>query len=97
MEIFVCTVKMRERKVTILTWLIIATAVSMIPSQQQLDPKLTEYVWFDNDIAVGVWNKDEPHQAVKILSAALDTLLNSPWSRNNKTDKMKVPKSRIRL
>ena len=88
---------MREGKVTLLTFLLIITAVSMIPSQQQLDPRLTEYVWFDNDIAVWMWNKDEPHQAVKILYAALDTLLNSPWSRINTTDKMKIPKSRIRL
>ena len=65
----------------------------MIPSQQQLDPELTEYVWFDNDIAVGVWNKDEPYQAVNILSAPL----NNPWSRNNISDKMKVTKSRIRF
>ena len=92
---------MREGKVTLLTFLLIITAVSMIPSQQQLDPRLTEYVWFDNDIAVWMWNKDEPHQTVNnapyILSTALDTLQNNPWARNGKTRKMKLPKPRIRL
>ena len=85
----------------ILSWVPILTAVSMIPSQQQLDSKLSEYVWFDNSIAVWMGNKDEPYEAAStvpyILSAALETLTNKSRPRYKENNKKKVLKSRIRL
>ena len=95
---------MLKGKITLSTLLLVSLAlpaVSVIPSLQQLDPRLTEYVWFDNDIAVWIWNKDQPHQAVStvpyMLSSALEPLLDNPRSGNNNNNRKKVPKPRIRL
>ena len=91
---------MFETKVNILVcllWVVAKPGLAEVSPQPVFDPRVDEFVWFDNTISDNMWDKEKPFQAVSkeplMLSSALNTLLDSPIQKNN----MKDEKPRFRL